>query len=151
MTVVTIVTSISYKTDEYEGCKNFMVGNAAETTGDRTWPQNPKQTEQTTLTKLQCICIRLMTTVVTQTQQTCTKPLSLSSACLYQTDGPYFATGPHTLPTKLNIHTSHTCITLLYPTNTIKNVYLSIKKWAVPIHCTRLLDTPQMVIFKELG
>jgi len=40
---MTVVTS---KTDEYEGCKNFMVGNAAETTGDRTWPQNPKHTEQ---------------------------------------------------------------------------------------------------------
>jgi len=61
------------------------------------------------------------------TQQTRTKPLSLSSACLYQTDGPYFATGPHTLPTKLNIYTYPTRITLLYPTNTIKNVYLSIK------------------------
>jgi len=94
---MTVVTSISYKTDEYEGCMNFMVGNAAETTGDRTWPQNPKHTELTTLTKLQCICIGLMTTMVTPTQQTCTKPLSLSSACLYQTDGPYFATGPHTL------------------------------------------------------
>ena len=62
------------------------------------------------------------------TQQTCTKPLSLSSVCLYQTDGPYFATGPHTLPTKLNIYTHHThVLALLYPTNTIKNVYLSIK------------------------
>ena len=57
MTVVTVVASISYKTDEYEGCKNFMAGNAAETTGDRTWPQNSKHTEQATLTKLQCICI----------------------------------------------------------------------------------------------
>jgi len=57
VTVVTVVTSISYKTDEYEGCKNFMAGKAAETTGDRTWPQNSKHTEQATLTKLQCICI----------------------------------------------------------------------------------------------
>ena len=57
MTVVTVSTYISHKTDEYEGCKKFMAGNAAETTGDRTWPQNPKHTEQTTPTKLQCICI----------------------------------------------------------------------------------------------
>ena len=40
MTVVTVVTSISHKTDEYEGYKNFMVGNAAETTDDSAWPQN---------------------------------------------------------------------------------------------------------------
>ena len=124
-----------------------MAGNAAETTGDRTWPQNPKHTEQTTLTKLQCICIRLMTTVVTQTQQTCTKPLSLSSACLYQTDGPYFATGPHTLPTKLNIymHCTHV-LALLYPTNTIKKLMFIYKKWAVSIHWTRILNSPKMVI-----
>ena len=38
-------------------------------------------------------------------------------------DGSDFAVGPHTLPIKLNIYTHHTCITLLYPTNTIKNVY----------------------------
>ena len=43
---MTVVTSISYKTDEYEGCKNFMAGNATETTGDRTWPQNPKHAEK---------------------------------------------------------------------------------------------------------
>jgi len=39
---MTVVTSISYKTDEYEGCKNFTAGNAVETTGDRTWTHNPK-------------------------------------------------------------------------------------------------------------
>ena len=48
------------------------------------------------------------------TQQTCTKPLLLSIACLYQTDGPYFATGPHTLPTKLNIYTHHTHVLHLF-------------------------------------
>ena len=64
-----------------------------------------KTQEKTTLTKLQCI---LMTTVVTQTQQTCTKPLSLRSTCLYQTDGSDTATRPHTLPIKLNIYTHHT-------------------------------------------
>jgi len=85
-----------------------MAGNAAETTGDMTWPQNPKYTEQTTLTKLLCICIRLMTTVATQTQQTHTKPLSLRSACLYQTYGSDFAIESHTLPIKLNIYTHHT-------------------------------------------
>ena len=102
---MTVVTSISYKTDEYEGCKNFMVSNAVETTGD-TVTQNTqnKQLSQS----FQCVCIRLMTTVATQTHQTCTKPLSLRSACLYQTDGSDFAIGPHTLPIKLNIYTHHT-------------------------------------------
>jgi len=103
---VYVITIFLTKTDEHEGCKNFMAGNAAETTGDRTWPQNPKDTEKTTLTKLQCI---LMTTVVTQTQQMCTKPLSLRSACLYQTDGSDFAIGPHTLPIKLNMKTCSEC------------------------------------------
>jgi len=63
------------------------------------------------------------------TQLTCTKLLLLSIACLYQTDGPYFATGPHTLPTKLNIiHIAHMYYTL-YPTNVIKMFIYN--KWAV--------------------
>jgi len=41
--VTAITSSISYKTNEYEGCKNFMAGNALETTGDRTWPQNTQK------------------------------------------------------------------------------------------------------------
>jgi len=48
------------------------------------------------------------------TQQTCTKPLSLSSTCLYHTDGPDFATGPHTLPTKLSISQKMGSIYSLY-------------------------------------
>jgi len=55
------------------------------------------------------------------TQQTCTKPLLLSIACLYQTNGPHFAIGPHTLPTKLSIYTHRTHVLhFFYPTNTIK-------------------------------
>ena len=91
--------NISHKTDEHERCKNF--GNAAETTGDRTWPQTPKDTEKATVTKLQCI---LMTTVVTQIQQTCTKPLSLRSACWWIR---LCRRAPHSTHKAQHIHTSH--------------------------------------------
>ena len=126
---------------------NFMVGNAVETTGDRTWPQNPKHTEQTTLTKLQCICIRLMTTVATQTQQTCTKPLSLSSACLYQTDGPDFATGPHTVPTKLNIYTHRTHVLHFCIPQIQLKCLSSIKKMGSVYSLDQtILNSPEMVV-----
>ena len=108
MTVVTVVTSISYKAVEYEGCKNFMVGNAAETTGDRTWPQNPN-TEQNNSHNASVHMYPTDDYSGNTTQQTCTKPLLLSIECLYQTDGPYFLTGPQTLPTKLT-HRTHIII-----------------------------------------
>ena len=93
-----------------------------------------------------------MTTVVTQTQQTCTKPLSLRSTCLYQTDGPDFATGPHTLPIKLNIYTHYTYVLHFCIPQIQLKCLSSIKKWAVSIHWTRLYSThPKWWFSNELG
>ena len=94
--------NISHKTDVHEGCKNFS--NAAETTGDRIWSQNPKDTEKATLTKLQCI---LTTTVVTQTQQTCTKPLTEISMLVSDWWIRLCRRAPHSTHKAQRIHTSH--------------------------------------------
>ena len=83
------------------------------------------------------------------TQLTCTKPLLLSIACLYQTDGPYFATGPTLYPKAQHTHIAHMYYTF-YPTNAIK--MFIYKKWAVSIHWRLDYSThPKWWFSKELG
>ena len=98
-----LVTGLGHKTQNTQNKQLLQSFSAYMYVSDwwLQWQHNPANMHQTSLTELSMLVSDWWTILCHTT--------------------------PHSTHKAQHIHTSHTRITLLYPTNTFKNVYLSIK------------------------